>query len=133
MLQAGKADRITIWPIKTFFEQVGQRMFGERWDGREIELVGEEENSVNDKIRLARLNRFEAVVGEIAGSMAARGMTVREIQGHLTELYGIDVSPDLISQVTDAVLEEVREWQNRPLDPCLSDRFFRCLAGENPG
>ena len=48
--------------------------------------------------------------------MYARGMTVREIQGHLEELYGIAVSPDLISRVTDAVIEEVREWQNRPLD-----------------
>ena len=50
-------------------------------------------------------------------SLYARGMTVREVQGHLRELYGIDVSPDLISRVTDAVLEEVKEWQNRPLDP----------------
>ena len=44
--------------------------------------------------------------------MYARGMTVREIRGHLDELYGIDVSPDLISAVTDVVLEEVAEWQN---------------------
>src|SRR5246127_113195 len=49
-------------------------------------------------------------------SLYARGMTVREIQGHLAELYGAEVSPDLISRVTDAVLEEVREWQSRPLD-----------------
>jgi putative transposase len=49
-------------------------------------------------------------------SMYARGMTVREIQGHLKELYGTEVSPDLISRVTDAVLEEVKAWQNRPLD-----------------
>jgi len=49
-------------------------------------------------------------------SMYARGMTVREIRGHLEELYGIEVSPELISAVTDAVLEEVAEWQNRPLE-----------------
>ena len=49
-------------------------------------------------------------------SLYARGMTVREIQAHLQELYGVAVSPDLISRVTDAVLEEIREWQNRPLD-----------------
>ena len=49
-------------------------------------------------------------------SMYARGMSTREIQGHLRDLYGIDVSPDLISAVTDAVLEEVTEWQNRPLE-----------------
>jgi putative transposase len=50
-------------------------------------------------------------------SMYARGMTTRDIQSHLEELYGVDVSPTLISNVTDAVLEEVRTWQSRPLDP----------------
>lgn len=49
-------------------------------------------------------------------SMYARGMTTRDIQGHLQEIYGIDVSPSLISQVTDAISEEVLLWQNRPLD-----------------
>ena len=49
-------------------------------------------------------------------SMYARGMSVREIQGHLEELYGTSVSPDLISRVTDGVIEEVKTWQNRPLD-----------------
>jgi putative transposase len=60
-------------------------------------------------------------------SMYARGMTVREIQGHLRELYGVDVSPDLISTVTDAVLEEVAEWQNRPLDALYAIVFFDAL------
>jgi len=49
-------------------------------------------------------------------SLYARGMTVREIQGHLLELYGTEVSPDLISRATSAVLEDVRAWQTRPLD-----------------
>lgn len=49
-------------------------------------------------------------------SMYARGMTTRDIQSHLEEIYGIEVSPTLISQVTEAVVEEVRLWQNRPLD-----------------
>lgn len=49
-------------------------------------------------------------------SMYARGMSMREITGHLHDLYGIDVSPDLISTVTDAVLDEVATWQQRPLD-----------------
>jgi putative transposase len=60
-------------------------------------------------------------------SMYARGMTVREIRGHLEDLYGIDVSPDLISAVTDAVLEEVAEWQNRPLDVCYPLVFFDAI------
>jgi putative transposase len=50
-------------------------------------------------------------------SMYARGMSVREIVGHLRELYGVEVSPDLISVVTDAVLEEIATWQARPLEP----------------
>src|ERR671927_556797 len=49
-------------------------------------------------------------------SMYAQGMSTREIQGHLRELYGIEVSPDLVSAVTDAVLDEVTSWQSRPLD-----------------
>ena len=49
-------------------------------------------------------------------SMHARGMTTRDIQGHLEEMYGVEVSPALISDVTDAVSEEVRAWQSRPLD-----------------
>ena len=49
-------------------------------------------------------------------SMYARGMTTRDIQGHLEEMYGVEVSPALISNVTDAVMEEVRAWQSRPLD-----------------
>jgi putative transposase len=54
-------------------------------------------------------------------------MTVREIRGHLEEIYGIAVSPDLISAVTDAVLEEVAEWQNRPLDICYPLVFFDAI------
>jgi putative transposase len=48
-------------------------------------------------------------------SLYAKGMSVREIQGHLAELYGTEVSPDLISRVTSAVMEDVREWRSRPL------------------
>jgi putative transposase len=60
-------------------------------------------------------------------SMYARGMSVREIQGHLRELYGIDVSPDLVSAVTDAVLDEVAAWQNRPLEAVYPLVFFDAL------
>lgn len=60
-------------------------------------------------------------------SMYARGMTVREIRGHLEELYGIDLSPDLISTITDAVLETVAEWQGRPLDACYPLVFFDAI------
>jgi putative transposase len=54
-------------------------------------------------------------------------MSVREIQGHLRDLYGIEASPQLISTVTDAVLEEVGRWQSRPLDPLYALVFFDAL------
>lgn len=60
-------------------------------------------------------------------SMYARGMSAREIVGHLRELYGIEVSPDLISAVTDAVLDEIAAWQNRPLEPVYPVVFFDAL------
>lgn len=70
-----------------------------------------------------RLPGFDAKVL----ALYARGLTVREMQGHLTELYGVEVSPDLISTVTDAVLEEVTEWQSRPLLPLYPVIFFDAL------
>ncbi|MDN3628028.1 transposase, partial [Methylobacterium isbiliense] len=59
--------------------------------------------------------------------MDARGMSTREIVSHLRELYGIDVSPDLISAVTNAVLDEVAAWQARPLEPVYPIVFFDAL------
>jgi putative transposase len=62
-----------------------------------------------------RQNRLKVVDDQIL-SLYARGMTVRDIQEHVLELYGTEVSPDLISTITDGVLSEVTEWRNRPLD-----------------
>ncbi len=55
-------------------------------------------------------------IDKIVIGLYARGMTVRDIRAHLAEIYDVEVSPDLISRITDAVLEEVRDWQARPLD-----------------
>ena len=60
-------------------------------------------------------------------ALYARGLTVREIQAFLGEMYGIDVSPDLISRVTDAVVTEVTAWQARPLEPMYPVVFFDAL------
>lgn len=57
----------------------------------------------------------------------ARGMTVREIQSHLEEMYGAEVSPSLISSVTDAVADEVRAWQARPLDAIYPIVYMDCI------
>ena len=60
-------------------------------------------------------------------SLYARGMTVREIQAHLEEMYGTEVSPSLISSITDAVSEEVKAWQSRPLDPIYPIIYLDCI------
>ena len=60
-------------------------------------------------------------------SLYARGMTVREIQAHLEEMYGTEVSPTLISSITDAVAEEVKAWQSRPLDPIYPIIYLDCI------
>ncbi|HEY8098342.1 MAG TPA: IS256 family transposase [Methylobacter sp.] len=60
-------------------------------------------------------------------SLYARGLTVREIQSHLEELYGTEVSPSLISSVTDAVADEVKAWQSRPLEPIYPIVYLDCI------
>ena len=60
-------------------------------------------------------------------SLYARGMTVREIQSHLEEMYGAEVSPTLISSVTEAVMEDAKAWQNRPLDALYPIVYLDCI------
>lgn len=60
-------------------------------------------------------------------SLYARGMTVREIQAHLEEMYGTEVSPSLISSITDSVTEEVKAWQARPLDSLYPIIYLDCI------
>lgn len=60
-------------------------------------------------------------------SLYARGMSVREIKAHLEEMYGTEVSPTLISSVTDAVMDEVRTWQSRPLDALYPIVYLDCI------
>jgi putative transposase len=60
-------------------------------------------------------------------SMYARGMSTREIQGHLQEIYGAEVSPSLISEVTDAVIDELQQWQSRPLEPIYAIIYLDAL------
>src|SRR5665213_3226617 len=60
-------------------------------------------------------------------AMYARGMTMREVQGFLLESYGVEVSPEFISSVTDAVMAEVTAWQARPLEPMYPVVFFDAL------
>jgi len=80
----------------------------------DIEVPRDREGSFDPKIVAKRQTHFDGFDDAIL-SLYGRGMTVREIQGHLKSLYKTDVSPDLISRVTDAVWEDVQAWRNRPL------------------
>jgi len=81
----------------------------------ELETPRDRNGSFEPAIVSKGQTRFSGFDDKII-SMYSRGMTTREIEGHLKEMYGVDVSPGLISHVTEAVMEEVKAWQSRPLD-----------------
>ena len=80
-----------------------------------------------DPVLIAKYQRSFPGFDDKIISMYARGMSTREIAGHLRDLYGIAVSADLISTVTDAVLDEIAAWQARPLEPVYPLVFFDAL------
>ena len=90
-----------------------------------VETPRDRNGSFEPQILKKNQTRFDGFDDKILNPCACL-MTVREIQGHLPELYGAEVSPDLISRVTGAVLEEVREWHGQPLD-AVYDRPFDAL------
>jgi putative transposase len=92
----------------------------------ELEIPRDRQATFDPQLIAKYQRRFPGFDEKIV-SMYARGMSVREIVGHLRDLYGVDVSPDLISAVTDAVLEEVAAWQARPLEPVYPLVFFDAL------
>jgi putative transposase len=91
-----------------------------------IEVPRDREGGFEPKLIGKHERRFTGFDDKII-AMYARGMTVREIQGFLAEMYGTDVTPDFISTVTDAVLAEVTAWQSRPLEPMYPVIFFDAL------
>ncbi len=76
---------------------------------------------------IAKYQRRFPGFDEKVTSLYARGMSTREISGHIRELYGVDVSADLISTVTNAMLDEITTWQSRPLESCYPVVFFDAL------
>ena len=81
-----------------------------------VQVPRDRESSFQPQIVKKHQTHFDGFDDKII-SMYGRGMTTRDIQDHLKEMYGVDVSPDLISRVTNAVIDEVKTWQKRPLDP----------------
>jgi len=92
----------------------------------EIEVPRDREGSFEPRLIGKGQTRIDGLDEKII-AMYARGMSVRDIRGHLEELYGLEVSPDLISRVTDAVLDEVKEWRSRALDAVYPVVIFDAL------
>jgi putative transposase len=92
----------------------------------DIEVPRDRNGSFEPKIVGKHQRRFTGFDDKIL-SMYARGMSTREIQGHLAEIYQVEVSASLISDVTDAILEEVKAWQNRPLENLYPVLFLDAL------
>ena len=91
-----------------------------------IEVPRDRQGSFEPQLIGKHERRFTGFDDKII-AMYARGMTVREIQGYLSEMYSVDVSPELISKVTDAVMSEVTAWQSRPLEAMYPVVFFDAL------
>ena len=92
----------------------------------ELEVPRDRQSTFDPQLIAKYQRRFPGFDDKIV-SMYARGMSTREIVGHLRELYGIEVSADLVSTVTDAVLDEIAAWQARPLEPVYPLVFFDAL------
>src|SRR5215211_7365375 len=100
----GQPNRRNGWSAKTLITDHG-----------EVEVPRDREGSFEPQIVPKHQRRFAGFDDKII-SMYARGMSTREISKHLEEIYGVDVGRDTISRVTDAVLDDVKEWQARPLE-----------------
>lgn len=91
-----------------------------------IEIPRDRQGSFEPQIVAKHQTRWSGFDDKII-SLYARGLTVREIQSHLEEMYGADVSPTLISSVTDAVSDDVKAWQARPLDALYPILYLDCI------
>jgi len=92
-----------------------------------IEIPHDRDGSFEPQLIAKHQTRWSGFDDKIL-SQYARGMTGREIQSHLEEMYGTEVSPTLISSVTDAVMEEVKAWQARPLDALYPIVYLDCIC-----
>jgi putative transposase len=137
-LKKALAERMLNAEMDHHLSQEEEEAQGNHRNGTSTKTVLSESCSLELSIPRDRQGRFEPALiakyqrrfpgfDEKIISMYARGMSTRDIQAHLLELYGITISPELVSAVTDAVLDEVTQWQNRPLEPVYAIVYFDAL------
>ena len=95
--------------------------------GKVVLDIPRDRNGSFDPLLIAKYQRRFPEFDTKIISMYARGMTTRETQGHIEEIYGVEASPSLISAITDAVMDEVTAWQTRPLEPCYPVVFMDAI------
>jgi len=93
----------------------------------EIAVPRDRQTSFEPQLIQKHQTRFEGFEDKIL-ALYARGMTTRDIQAQVQDLYGVEVSPTFISNITEAVMEEVRQWQTRPLDAIYPIVYVDCLV-----
>jgi putative transposase len=93
----------------------------------DIEVPRDRQSTFEPQLVKKAQTRLEGFDDKIL-ALYARGMTIRDIQAQLQELYGVEVSPMLISNVTEAVMDEVRQWQSRPLESIYPIVYVDCLV-----
>ena len=116
-LAAAAATAATAPPAKTVLTDVG---------AVDLAVPRDRNGTFEPQIVRKGQTRLEGFNDRII-ALYARGMTTRDIRAHLREMYDVDVSPDLISRVTDGVLDELAEWQSRPLDAVYPVVFIDAL------
>ena len=134
-LKKALAERILSAELDHHLDDEDEQSNGNHRNGYSRKRVLTDDGRLDLSIPRDRRGRFEPKLVEkhcrrLPGfddkviSMYARGMSTREIQGHVRELYGIEVSPELVSKVTDAVLDELAAWQSRPLESVYAIVYF---------
>jgi transposase-like protein len=98
-------------------------------DAGEVRINGpRDRNSTFDSKLVPKGSRRLEGFNDLVLSLVAKGMTMRDVCAHLRDVYGVEVSPELISKITDAVWDELVEWQNRPLDECYPVLYVDALT-----
>src|SRR5690606_25720436 len=97
-------------------------------DNGEIEItVPRDRNGTYDPVLVKKYERTIGPIEDKIISMYAKGMTVRDIQAHIHEIYGIDISPTLVSNITDKIIDLAKQWHNRALESIYPIVFFDAI------
>lgn len=137
-LKKALAERMLNAELDAHLDSEAEQSAGNHRNGSSLKTVRSEDGELVLSIPRDRHGRFDPALipkyqrrfpgfDQKIIALYARGMSTRDIQAHVGELYGVSISPDLVSVVTDSVIDEVRSWQSRPLESTYAIVFFDAL------